>query len=118
MKNLSFLRRVLFALAGVRTAWRTENSFKVHVVAALAVIGVLLWLQPAPLWWAIAALTIAFVLAAELFNTAVEGLADHLHPEQHPAIKAVKDCAAGGVLVATATALGVAAAFAYDLLLR
>ena len=118
MKNLSFLRRVLFALAGVRTAWRTESSFKVHVVAALAVMGVLLWLQPAPLWWAIAALTIAFVLAAELFNTAVEGLADHLHPEQHPAIKAVKDCAAGGVLVATAAALGVAAAFAYDFLLR
>jgi diacylglycerol kinase (ATP) len=118
MKNLSFLRRVLFALAGVRFAWRTESSFKVHVVATIAVIGVLLWLRPSPLWWAIAALTIAFVLAAELFNTAVEGLADHMHPEQHPAIKAVKDCAAGGVLVATLAALGVAAAFAYHFLLR
>jgi diacylglycerol kinase (ATP) len=116
MKNQSFMRRLSFALIGLRTAWGTENSFKTHVVAALAVVGVLLWLQPAPLWWAIAAVTVAFVLAAELFNTAVEGLADHLHPEQHPAIKAIKDCAAGAVLVASAAALVVAAAFLYDIL--
>ena len=57
------------------------------------------------------------MLAAELFNTAIESLADHLHPEQHPAIKVVKDCAAGAVLVASVAALGVAAAFVYDLLL-
>ena len=107
-----------FALTGLRTAWRTENSFKTHVVAAVAVVGVLLWFEPAPLWWAIAAVTVAFVVAAEVFNTAVEGLADHLHPEQHPAIKAVKDCAAGAVLVASTAALAVAAAFVYDVVLR
>jgi diacylglycerol kinase (ATP) len=118
MKNQNFLRRLTFALAGLQTAWRTENSFKTHTVAALAVVGVLLWLRPAPSWWAIAALTIAFVLATELFNTAIEGLADHLHPEQHPAIKAVKDCAAGAVLVASAAALGVAAVFVYEVVLR
>jgi undecaprenol kinase len=118
VKNQSFLRRLSFALLGLRTAWRTESSFKTHIVAAFAVVGVLLWLEPAPLWWAIAAVTIAFVLAAELFNTAVEGLADHLHPEQHPAIKAVKDCAAGAVLVASTAALAVAAAFVYDTVLR
>ena len=118
MKNQAFLRRLGFAFAGICTAWRTEHSFKTQVVAAAAVLGALLWLRPAPLWWAIAGLTIGFVLAAEIFNTAVEGLADHLHPEQHAKIKAVKDCAAGAVLVATVAALAVAAAFAYDTLLR
>jgi diacylglycerol kinase (ATP) len=118
MKNQTFTRRLAFALSGLRSAWRTENSFKTHVVAAAAVAAVLVWLRPAPLWWAIAALTVAFVLAAELFNTAVEGLADHLHPEIHPAIKTVKDCAAGAVLVASVAALGVAAAFVYDFALR
>lgn len=117
MKNQAFLRRLAFALTGIRTAWRTEKSFKIEVVAAVAVTLVLTWLRPAPLWWAIAALTIGFVLATEVVNTAVEGLADHLHPEQHPAIKAVKDCAAGAVLVASIAALAVAAAFAYDALL-
>lgn len=117
MKNQAFLRRLGFAVTGLGTTWRSEHSFKTHVVAMVAVLAVLLWLKPAPLWWAIAALTVGFVLAAEIFNTAVEGLADHLHPEQHPAIKAVKDCAAGAVLVASLAALGVAAAFVYELVL-
>jgi undecaprenol kinase len=118
MKNQTLIRRLAFAVAGIKSAWHTENSFKTHVVAAIAVGAALLWLQPTPLWCAIAALTVAFVLAAELFNTAVEGLADHLHPDQHPAIKTVKDCAAGAVLVASVAALGVAAAFIYDVALR
>jgi len=118
MKNQAFLRRLGFALAGLRATWRAEQSFKTHVAAAVAVFGVLVWLEPAPLWWAVAGLTVALVVVAEIFNTAIEGLADHLHPEQHPAIKAVKDCAAGAVLVATVAALAVAAAFTYDVLLR
>jgi undecaprenol kinase len=118
MKNQTLIRRLAFAVAGIKSAWQTESSFKTHVFAAIAVGAALLWVRPTPLWWAIAALTVAFVLAAELFNTAVEGLADHLHPEQHPAIKTVKDCAAGAVLVASAAALGVAAAFVYDVALR
>jgi diacylglycerol kinase (ATP) len=118
MKNQPLMRRFGFALAGLASALRTENSFKTHVVAAAAVSGVLLWLRPTPLWWAIAALTMGFVLAAELFNTAIELLADHLHPDQHPKIKTVKDCAAAAVLVASAAALGVAAAFVYDLVAR
>jgi undecaprenol kinase len=118
MKNQTFLRRLGFAVAGLGTTWRSEHSFKTHAMATVAVVGVLLWLKPAPLWWAITALTVGFVLAAEVFNTAVEGLADHLHPEQHPAIKAVKDCAAGAVLIASIAALGVAAAFVYELVRR
>ena len=117
MKNQGLLRRLGFALTGLQTTWRTEQSFKVHVVATAAVLGALLWLEPAPVWWAIVTLTVAFVLATEIVNTAIEGLADHLHPEQHPAIKAVKDCAAGAVLVASVAALAVAAALVYDIVL-
>ena len=58
--------------------------------------------------------TMAIVLAAELVNTAVELLADHLHPEQHPNIKIVKDCAAAAVLIASMGAVGVAIAFVID----
>ena len=45
------------------------------------------------------------VFAAELFNTAIEQLADVIDPEYNPKIKAIKDLAAGGVLI---TALGAA----------
>jgi undecaprenol kinase len=118
MKNQSFPRRLAFALAGIRTAWRTENSFKVQVVATLAAFGALLFWRPAPVWWAIIALVVAVVVAAELVNTAIEHLADRLHPEQHPHIKVVKDCAAGAVLIASIAALVVAAVFVYDVVLR
>ena len=51
---------------------------------------------------------VSLVIAAELINTALEHLADHLHPEQHPRIKIVKDCAAAAVLILSAGALWVA----------
>jgi len=73
-------------------------------------------LRPAPLWWALVALAVAVVLAAELANTALERLADRLHPEKHPEIKVAKDCMAAAVLVASLGALAVAAALAWELL--
>ena len=115
MKNQPFLRRLGFAVDGLAAALG-ESSFKTQLVAAVAVLAVLLWLRPAPLWWALVALAAALVLAAELANTAVERLADRLHPEQHPEIKLVKDCLAAAVLVATLGALAVAAALAWELL--
>ena len=103
-----------FAISGVLSALRSENSFRVHVLAACGVFGVLLWRRPSRLWWAVIALTVVAVLAAELMNTAVERLIDHLHPERHPEIKIVKDCAAGAVLVVSVGALCVALAFILD----
>lgn len=66
---------------------------------ALVASGVMGVLQPALIWWALVGMMIALVLAAELINTALEQLVDHLHPEQHPRIKIVKDCAAAAVLL-------------------
>lgn len=114
MKNLPFLHRLGFAVSGVLSALRSENSFRFHAAAACIVLIVLVVLQPPPVWWAIMLLTIGAVLAAELFNTALEHLADHLHPEQHPNIKIVKDCAAAAVLVTSLIAAGVAVAFIWE----
>jgi diacylglycerol kinase (ATP) len=117
MKNQSFTRRLAFAFAGLRTAWRTESSFKIHVLATVAVVAAMLYWRASTVWYAVIALTVSAVLAAELLNTAIEHLADHLHPEQHPQIKIVKDCAAGAVLIVSIAALAVAAAFVYDVVL-
>jgi diacylglycerol kinase (ATP) len=106
-KNLSFGRRLRFALAGLGFALRTERSFRTQAVFLVLVIIGLAILRPAPLWWGVVILASAAVLAAELFNTAIEQLADHLHPKMHPAIRIVKDCAAAGVLLAVVGAIGV-----------
>ena len=95
----------MFAVNGVGVAWQRESSFRTQIVVAVLAVVVLVVLRPAVVWWAIVGLTIAFVLAAELMNSAFEGLVDHLHPERHPEIRVIKDMAAGGVLLASAGAL-------------
>src|SRR6476659_7978664 len=85
-------------------------SMRVHVTALALLFAVLVVFRPEPLWWALASLASAAVVSTELMNTAVEHLADHLHPEIHPSIRIVKDCAAAAVLVAVVGALGFGAA--------
>ncbi|MGD9842025.1 MAG: diacylglycerol kinase [Steroidobacteraceae bacterium] len=116
MKNQAFHQRLGFAVAGLVAAFRNEHSFRFHTLAAVGVLGLLLYFKPAAAWWAILLLTVTTVLAAELFNTAMEHFADLLHPDQHPQIKLVKDCAAAAVLMTTLAALGVAVAFLYAML--
>jgi diacylglycerol kinase (ATP) len=114
-KNLSFARRLRFALAGVAHALSTERSVRTQAVFFLLVVVALIVLRPAAVWWALVFLASAAVLAAELFNTAIEHLADHLHPGSHPSIRIVKDCAAAAVLLTVGGAIGVGAALAAEL---
>ena len=111
MKGQPFNKRLVFALQGMHLAFCRERSLRFHMLAAICVLGALIFIGPAAVWWALAALTIGLVLVAELFNAALETLADHLHPERHPEIGAAKDIAAAAVLMATIIALSVAGAF-------
>ena len=113
-KNLPFHRRLSFALQGLRAAWSGESSFRTHVIIAVLVLVAEVILRPAPVWWALLALAVGIVIGAELFNTALERLADHVQPKFDEEIKAFKDVAAGAVLIATMTALVIAAAFVAD----
>ena len=65
-------------------------------------------------WAAIFLLVAALVLSAEMINSALEALIDHLHPDIHPEIRIIKDMAAGAVLVFSLTALLIAALFAWQ----
>ncbi len=111
MKGQGFLRRFGYALNGIITAFRREQSMRTH---GLAVVGVGIFLAATgapPVWWAVIGVAVGLVLVAELANTAVETLADRLHPEHHPEIGVAKDVAAGAVLIATLVALGVGVAY-------
>jgi len=115
-KNQPFLKRLRFALAGIALGLRAERSVRTQALVLLAVLVALAVMRPAPFWWALVILAGSAVLAAELFNTAIEHLADHLHPDLHPEIRIVKDCAAAGVLISSAGAVGVAIALVIALL--
>ncbi|NCC77870.1 MAG: diacylglycerol kinase family protein, partial [Clostridia bacterium] len=57
-----------------------------------------------PLEWALIAYSIGSVIAAEIFNTAIERLADRITAETDLVIGKVKDLAAAGVLVTAVVA--------------
>ena len=115
-KNRPFAARLRYALRGFAQALCSEQSLKLQLLALAAALGALALLRPAPIWWAAVLVAAAGVLAAELLNTAIEHLADALHPAESPAIRTVKDCAAAAVLIASLGALAVAAALLVHLL--
>src|SRR5262245_44120645 len=117
-KNQAFTKRLQFALSGLAAAFRSEASFRFQILAATGVVFLILALRPGALWTAILLLTTSGVLSAELFNTALERLADRLHPELDPAIRSVKDCAAGAVLVLSFCSVAVFLLFAFSYLIR
>jgi len=99
------LQSFVYALQGLACLLRTQPNARVHLLAALlaCAAGVYFGLSRAEWLWIAAAITL--VWSAEAFNTALEQLADALHPERHPAIGRAKDLAAAAVLIA---ALGAA----------
>jgi len=115
-KNQSFPRRLRFALSGLAHGLRAESSLKIQAAVFVVTVIAMLLLRPGPLWWGLVMLASAAVVAAELFNTAIEHLADHLHPQMHAQIRIVKDCAAAAVLVAVLGALAVALSLLVHLL--
>jgi len=104
-----FIRRLksfAYALQGLAFLVRTQPNARLHLLATVLVCaaGVYVGLSRVDGLW----ITVAIVLvwSAEAFNTALEQLADTLHPEWHPGIGRAKDVAAAAVLIA---ALGAAA---------
>lgn len=111
MKGQGLLRRLGYARSGIAVAFRRERSMRTHGVAVVAVVIFLAVTGAPAVWWALIGLAVGLVLVAEMANTALETLADLLHPGQHPEIGVAKDVAAGAVLVATLVAIVVGVAY-------
>ena len=73
---------------------------RTHFIAALVMLLVALFLRVSPVEFALLALSIMFVLFAELINTSIEAVVDLVSPGIHPLAKTAKDTAAGAVLIA------------------
>ena len=98
-----------YAFEGLAAAWRTQRNVRIHAAVAVAVVMAGVALRFPPVAWAVVALTIAFVVAVELLNTAIEAVVDLVSPEDHPLAKRAKDVAAAAVLIATFGAIAVGA---------
>jgi diacylglycerol kinase (ATP) len=104
-KNSGLIVRLGFALSGLIQCYREEASFRFHIFVAVLVIITLFVLRPPLIWVALIVLISSLVLSAELFNSAMERLADAFSSMANPQIKAAKDMAAGAVLLLALTAV-------------
>ena len=105
----SFLAKRLkgFVYAG-RGAWlllRNEPSIQVQAVIAVIMTGVGFYFNITAQEWVMQFFAIGLVMAVEGVNTAIEEIADFIHPEIHPKIGYIKDVAAGAVFFAAIIAV-------------
>jgi diacylglycerol kinase (ATP) len=101
-KRFSFIARMKsfnHAFRGIGIIFRTQHNAWIHGIVAVAIIALGLWLRISAGEWAVIMLSIASVLAAEGFNTALEIDIDLTSPDEHPYARDTKDVAAGAVLL-------------------
>jgi diacylglycerol kinase len=98
-------RSFQYVLRGLGHAARRERNFQLHLAALAVVAGLGLVTRLSLLEWALISLAAGAVLSAEAMNTALERLADALHPKRHPGVGLAKDLAAGAVLLSAMAAL-------------
>ena len=98
-----------YAFKGIAMLIKTQANARFHLLAGAVVIVVAWYLEVSALEWAILAVTIGAVLAAEGFNTALEFLTDLVSPDYHELAGKTKDVAAGAVLITAFAAVAVAA---------
>jgi diacylglycerol kinase (ATP) len=96
-----------YALEGIIHVLRTQRNLRIHFAIAIAVIAAAAALGVDRLELIVLLLAIAFVLVAEMVNSAIEGAIDVSTTSFDPNAKLAKDVAAGAVLIASVTAIAV-----------
>ncbi len=92
------------AFRGVATLLAEQHNTRIHAAMTAAVVVAGLLVGVSGLEWAVLALAIGLVWAAEAGNSALEWLCDVASPEFHPLVRKAKDAAAAAVLVAAGAA--------------
>jgi len=97
-----------YAIEGVVHVFRTQRHMRFHFLTMVLVLVFSLVLKLKREEIIVLLFTISLVLAAEMFNTAIEAVVDLVTQTYHPLAKFAKDIAAGAVLIASINALAVA----------
>jgi diacylglycerol kinase (ATP) len=103
----SILESFNYAFQGIIHVLRTQRNLRIHFVVAVLVLLAALYSGVDRLELIALLLAIAFVLIAEMLNTAVEAAVDVATTSFDPMAKLAKDIAAGAVLISTAVAVAV-----------
>ncbi|NHN24709.1 diacylglycerol kinase family protein [Flavobacterium jejuense] len=99
------LKSILFAVKGAFKLATTEHSVMVQLSIAFTLVIAGFYFGITKEEWLIQTLATGLVLGIEGINTAVEKIADFIHPDYHKKIGFIKDIAAGAVFFAALTAI-------------
>jgi len=100
-------KSVGFAFKGAIKLISTEHSIMVQSSIAVVLIIAGFYFNISHEEWMFQTLAIGLVISIEGLNTAVEKVADFIHPEFHHRIGFIKDIAAGAVFFAALTAMAI-----------
>jgi len=102
------LKSVGYAFKGMLVLVKTEASIKVQTTIALLVTFAGFYFEISKTEWIAQIGMIGLVISIEGMNTAIEYIADFIHPEYHEKIGLIKDIAAGAVFIAAIAAMTIA----------
>ena len=99
-QSRSFDKSLMFALNGVRLAFRSQRNFRKHLLIAILALAVALFIKVSVVEFCIILFTNCFVLVVEMLNSVVEFVIDAYYKNKWAKLaKLSKDIAAGAVLI-------------------
>ena len=103
----SRIKSIGYAFKGAFFLLKTEPSIKVQFAIGIIISVAGFYYEISTTEWLIQLLAIGLVISIEGINTAIEELANFIHPEHHKKIGIIKDIAAGAVFLASIFAIAV-----------
>lgn len=102
------LKACKYATIGAWKLLKSEPSIQVQITVAIGITIAGVVFDISATEWMFQTFAIALVMTAEGLNTAIEAVADFIHPEYHQKIGFIKDVAAGAVFFAAIAAVVIA----------
>jgi len=99
-RGRSWPRKFRDAFRGVWLGVRGQSSFRVHFLAAAAVIAAGALIRVTLVEWCVLLVCIAVVLTAEMFNSALESMARAITDKHDPRLADALDIGSAAVLAA------------------
>ena len=103
----SIIESFNYAIEGIIHVLRTQRNMRIHFAIAIGVLVAALAFDVTRLELIALLLAIAFVLIAEMVNTAIEAAVDVASTSFDPMAKLAKDIGAGAVLIAAVNAIAI-----------
>ena len=102
MSNLSLSSSFGFAFSGIWFTIKKERNIKIHLLATILAILAGIYFKISRTEWLVLVLIISLVLAAEVFNSAIEGICNLLKEKlnlNYNQTTLIRNFSAGAVLI-------------------